>query len=261
MRKITALFLLLLTTLPNARAEQVPPHQLAFQRGLELSREGRLDEAESQFKRALEENPSNADYHFELANVYAVQHDASLKSREPERAKNFMESAARELEQAVMIRPDFIPAHFNLGVVYKKLGKYEKARAEFKDVIRLNPQSIPAMLQIGEIYEEQGFIDEAESVYRDIRDRGLYNDDVALAVENLESRKNALGRREQNQQMRSLGMNQQKLASAYAERNNPALANQYGSPYGNSNSGSSPVSSLAPLMMNSNSQRNSRDDW
>lgn len=195
-----------------------------------------------------------------------MQHDASLNSREPERAKQFMESAARELEQAVMIRQEFIPAHFNLGIVYKKLGKYEKARAEFKEVVRLDPQSVTAMLKIGEVYEEQGFTEEAAQIYQEIRERGLYNEDVALAQENLQSRLGALDRRQQNQFNRSLGMNQQKLASAYQERNDPSIANSYGSQYGpSSNSGGSAVSSLAPLLMNqfmgSRNQRNTRDDW
>ncbi len=241
--------------------------QESFENGLQLRDAGRYEEAESQFKRALEENPSNADYHFELANLYGIEHDVALKEKENERSWQYMESAARELEQAVMIRQDFLAAHFNLGVVYKRIEEYEKARAEFRKALQIDPNSVQALLQVGQTYEEQGFLDEAESIYQDAKEKFYPNDDAVYALENIRRRRYQAGMREHSSMNQSLGMMQQKLSNAYAEKNDPSLANAYGSSYGPSASGGSAVSSLGSMLMqqfmNSRSQRSSQtqSDW
>ncbi len=241
--------------------------QQAFQKALGLREAGRYQEAESQFKRALEENPSNADYHFELANLYGIEHDEALQDKDGFRAGQYIESAARELEQAVMIRQDFMAAHFNLGVVYKKLGKYEKARTEFKRVLEQDPMQVQAMFQIAQVYELQSFYDEAESIYQEIRDRGLAQQtDIDYALDNLERQRLTASHNSQNQMAQSMSMMQNRLSSAYAEKYNPSLANSYGNSARPSFNGNSLVSSLAPLLMQQfmkgkSTQNTEQQDW
>lgn len=224
---------LLLFSLPLFAEESAP--QQAFQKGLELRNEGRYEEAESQFKRALEEEPSNADYHFELANLYAVEYDGALHEKENLRGRQFLESSARELEQALMIRQDFIPAEFNLGVVYKKLARYEDARCLFKQVLQSDPNSFQAMHQVAETYELQGFFDEAETVYEEARDRGMPPEEIQNALYELSQQRAASSRDHQSQLRQSLGMLQQGMNSGS---------------YGQPQSGGTPgLGSLAPLLM------------
>ena len=191
------LLFLILSFIPPARSESNSKSaREAFGQGLALKNEGRMTEAERYFKKALEEDPSNADYHFELANIFALE-------------RSTLPSAARELEQAVMIRPDFVAAHFNLGVVYKKWGKYEEARAEFKKAMALTPPDQPAtpyLMQIGSIYEEQGFYDDAETLYKEALEKDYGNRDIRNALETLNERRASAAqraRREQASQLQS----------------------------------------------------------
>jgi tetratricopeptide (TPR) repeat protein len=152
--------------------------------------EGALDDAEEQFEEALLREPMNSDYRFELANLYAMRHDEFLQAGDEAGAKEKMEASARELEQAVMARPDFLAAQFNLGVVYKRLGKYENARKQFKKALELNPaQGGPAMLQIGATYEEQGFYDEAETIYKELLEKYPNHPELHRSLQELAERR------------------------------------------------------------------------
>ncbi len=143
-------------------------------------------EAENGLLSALENDPVNPDFRFELANIYAAHYDRWRERPGDERAQEFLNRAAHQLEQVVMIRPDDVPALFNLGVIYKKRREYEKARAQFKKVMILDPQSIAARMQIGAIYEEQGFFNEARDAYLEAREIDFFNPEIRSAIEDLE---------------------------------------------------------------------------
>ena len=159
-------------------------------------REGTLDESEEQFKEAIQLEPMNPEYHFELANLYALRHDELWNMKDDAGAFEKLRASARELEQAVMAKPGFLPAHFNLGVVYKKLAQYENARLQFKEVLKLDPSQTPAMLQIGATYEEQGFYDDAQGVYQDLMERYPGHPDLQNALQGLAVRREKAHREE-----------------------------------------------------------------
>ena len=187
------------------------PAEQAFLKGIGFKESGRLTEAEGQIKRALELEPANADYHFELANVYAMRRDARAKfSKRDDPEDPILAQTARELEQAVMLRPDFLAAHYNLGVVYKKQGRYEKARETFRRVLELDSRQSGALMQIGATYEEQGFFEDAESFYQEAREKDPANPDIVTALEDLKrheaqayERSQAQGMAEQYSRMQS----------------------------------------------------------
>ena len=151
-----------------------------------LKDEGNFEESERFIKKALEFEPTNYNYHFELANVYALRYD-----QVPKRQKRIemLDAAARELEQAVMLHPGFVQAYFNLGVVYKKQQKYEKAREQFRQVLQLDPNLVNAYMQLGAIYEEQGFFDEAKDEYLKAKELDFGNSAIDSAIEDLSTRK------------------------------------------------------------------------
>ena len=151
--------------------------------------EGTLDESEEQFKEAIQLEPMNSEYRFELANLYAMRHDELWNMKDGAGALEKLKASKRELEQAVMTKPDFLPAHFNLGVVYKKLAQYENARAQFKEVLKLDLSQTPAMLQIGATYEEQGFYDEAQTIYQDLIERYPGHSEFQNALRELAARR------------------------------------------------------------------------
>lgn len=167
--------------------------QAFYEEGLRFKNEGNLAEAERSFAKALELAPSNHESHFELANVYAERYDRLGSSKKASSAELLL-SAARELEQTVMLQPDFLAAHYNLGIVYKRLGRFEEAREEFKRVLELDPRSINAQMQIGSVYEEQGFFEEAKDAYRRAWEMDHGNPDIKDAMDHLEGHAEAAHR-------------------------------------------------------------------
>ncbi len=227
------IFHLSLLILPANAAFDEGAAREAFEQGLVSKNAGRLDESERHFKKAVEEEPSNADYHFELANIFALERDAALRGRDALRAKESLASAARALEQTVMIRPDFLAAHFNLGVVYKKQQKYEEARNEFKKGMELVPPSQPVtpfLMQIASIYEDQGFYDDAESVYNDAMEKDYGNTEIRNALETLGERRQTALLRERQEQGSRLQNHWKDLAAAGSQYGNSGGLLQNGQP-------------------------------
>ncbi len=148
--------------------------------------QGAVSQAERQFIKALEFEPANAEYHFELANVYASRYDAWKALPNHPETQMWLEKAAGELEQAVMFQPDFEAALFNLGVVYKKMGQHEKARELFKKVLILNDKNAAAHMQIAATYEEQGFYDDAKDAYERARELDYFNPAIQTSLENVD---------------------------------------------------------------------------
>lgn len=188
----------------------VAPPVLAFaespllNEAITLREQGALSKAESILKALLAQDPSLPEYHYELANVYASQYDRHSGRANDPVAHRILVQAAGELEQAAMIDPTFVAAQYNLGIVYKKLGEYEKAREQFKKVLVLDPDSVAARMQIGAIYEEQGFFDEARDAYLEAKEFDFGNPDIQSALADLEAAEDEFHLRQESARAREL---------------------------------------------------------
>lgn len=135
--------------------------------------------------KAVKGYPQEARAHFERANEYARDYDR-FKASDPEQARRSLSQSAAELEQAISLEPDFLPAHYNLGVVLKRQGKFEEARERFRKVLSGDPQQAGAHMQIGATYEEQGFYDDARENYLKAREVDFGNSSIEAAILDLE---------------------------------------------------------------------------
>lgn len=114
-----------------------------------------------------------------------------------------IDAALRQLEQAAALTPDFVPAHYNLGIVYAhgkgdhtnamkhlkmatsldpthddswyQLGKcslvldqLDAASAAFKKTLTLNPYHAPTLYELGLLAEKMGDLVGADSYYRQV---------------------------------------------------------------------------------------------
>ena len=95
-------------------------------RGLAYYRQGKLDEAIAEYKKALTINPDDAKTHGNLGVAYGEQ------------GKYDLEIAS--FQKVIAINPDDAEAHYNLGVVYDMQGKSEKAIESFQKAISINPK-------------------------------------------------------------------------------------------------------------------------
>ncbi len=85
----------------------------------------KFEEAETQFRAALE---------FEPENPYALLNLATIHHR-----KGQTERAVELLHQVLTFHPDHPDANYNLAVAYASLGEYERAREHAQRELEINP--------------------------------------------------------------------------------------------------------------------------
>lgn len=192
------------------------PGQAYFQEGIRLREAKKYTQGAAALRRALEKEPVNSDYHLELANIYAAHYDAFGKYKTHSKAKELLDLAAHSLENVIMLRPDDVAGHYNLGVVYKRQGEYEKAREQFKKVLEKEPDAPHAWMQIGATYEEQGFFDDAKDAYLEAREKDYMNPEIRDAIDDLKDL-----REEDRQRMEARQVADQRLAYLQGFRFSP----------------------------------------
>jgi tetratricopeptide (TPR) repeat protein len=149
-----------------------PVHRVA---GLLRANAGSYEQAEAEYQRAIEIDPSNGDAYRRLGQVYerSNQMDQALtafkKAAEVDpayfkvyqdlgtfyRDRGDISQAARLFEQEVKTAPDEPDAHFVLGTSYEELGRFSEAERELRAAIELQPAS-PALQNLGFTLMQRG---------------------------------------------------------------------------------------------------------
>lgn len=151
---------------------------------------------ERELQAELGREPGNADLLYRLSTVYATLFDRTRKQKGGQ-SLEWLTRSRDALEKTLMIRPKDKVAHYNLGIVYKRLGQMERAREELKKAIRLSDPEQDAYLicscwlQIGAVYEEQGFFDEAREAYLQAREYDYGNPEIIAAIQDVDARRKA----------------------------------------------------------------------
>ncbi|MFQ5957229.1 MAG: tetratricopeptide repeat protein, partial [Candidatus Brocadiales bacterium] len=60
--------------------------------------------------------------------------------------------AIKQFEEAVKLRPDLVPAHYNLGMVYLERNQYKQAIRHLKQVLRIRPKNAKARRLLDKLY-------------------------------------------------------------------------------------------------------------
>ncbi|MFH0984642.1 MAG: tetratricopeptide repeat protein [Candidatus Omnitrophota bacterium] len=140
--------------------------------------------------------PGNADLYYQLSTVYATLFDRT-RTQKGSQSLEWIAKSRDALDKVLMIRPEDKIAHYNLGVVYKRLGRMERAREELRKAIRLcDPGKdtyllCASWLQIGSVYEEQGFFEEAKEAYLKAREFDYENPDIQEALQGVDAKRKA----------------------------------------------------------------------
>ena len=119
--------------------------------GVDLLRQGHLDEARAQFLAALKINPGYADPHNNLGTALEAQ--------------GRFDEAMQHYREALRRKPDFPDAHYNLGVALSRQGRSDEAAAEFERVLELRPNYAEAHNNLGVLWERKGNLEEATRRY------------------------------------------------------------------------------------------------
>lgn len=75
--------------------------------------------------------------------------------------KGDREKARQAFEQALRIKPDFVPARLNLANLDMAADKFDEARQHLMEVLKVSPKDEGAMLRLARLAEKQGKADEA----------------------------------------------------------------------------------------------------
>ncbi len=117
-----------------------------------LRESGDLQAARRHIQEALNIAPHDAEIHFEAALVNRRAGDTN--------------GSIAAYERALDLRPDFVAAHVNLGLMYLSLrGDPSLAQKHFERAIEFDPACIAAQANLGLALEERGNVDEAIAHY------------------------------------------------------------------------------------------------
>ena len=154
-----------------------PASFMAFNNlGYEYSRQGRLDEAEEAYERAIAVKPDFDLGHFNLARLHGKQGRAEraieMYRRAIELRPDYDDAyfnlgielgrlgrhaeAIRALEAAIEARPDFPEAHYNLGIALARLGRLEEATEAMDSALAGRPDYPEARLSLGAVLRRLG---------------------------------------------------------------------------------------------------------
>jgi Tfp pilus assembly protein PilF len=156
-----------------------------FDYGLALQKEGHWEQAEEQYKIALDFKPTDAKSHMNLATVLmaqakfdaAAQHMEEALRLEPNSGEfhfsyaSLLQRLGRggevgpHYEAAARLMPDSPDAHYNYATLLASTGKENDALSELRRVIQLKTDHVDAQLQLANALFAKGDLEEAKIHY------------------------------------------------------------------------------------------------
>ncbi|MFH1563969.1 MAG: tetratricopeptide repeat protein [Nitrospirota bacterium] len=115
--------------------------------GYQLYFKSNFEGAAKEFRKAIELNPINEEYHFLLAKSL---HKQKLSAQ-----------AIDEIRYAVGIKPDYEQAHLLLGDIYFEGENWQEAEKSYLKVIELNSKNFDARFKVGQVYIKIKRVDDA----------------------------------------------------------------------------------------------------
>ena len=116
--------------------------QAHYNLGDAYGKKGRLDEAISEYKKALAMNPRYTKAYNNLGVAYSD--------------KGMLDEAISKYKKALTINPNHVMSHYNLGNAYDKKGNSDEAISEYKKALSINPNFAEAHNNLSVTYYSKG---------------------------------------------------------------------------------------------------------
>jgi len=121
--------------------------------GTALVQADRVDEAISQYQKALEIQPNHMDARFNLGNAFLQT--------------GRVDTAITQYQKALEIQPNHIEARFALGSAFAQTGRMDDAISQYQKVLEIRPNHMDARLGLGKALVQEGRVGEAISQFQD----------------------------------------------------------------------------------------------
>ena len=128
-------------------------HAAYYDLGLQAAIRDELNDAIANFNKTLELAPSFAMANYQKANVYAREGN--------------LEEAIRDYNAALKAMPDLVMAHYNLATILARNGNLDGAIEEYNRTLALQPNYAPAQIGIGRALSSKSDFDGAIEHYRE----------------------------------------------------------------------------------------------
>jgi Flp pilus assembly protein TadD len=148
---VKARFLLigvLISFLGTHSAQAASDELLERNKGLELLKQGKVDEAISPLLKAMASNPKDPDIRLGLAYAYDRQ--------------GRLDEAIVHYQKAIELNPRDSTAFNNLGVLYEKKGNYDEAIRQFEKAVEIDPRSATGPKNLETAKKNQSAVQERE---------------------------------------------------------------------------------------------------
>ncbi|PLX31080.1 MAG: hypothetical protein C0600_06580 [Ignavibacteria bacterium] len=104
-------------------AEAIPSQNPVLDAAMHLADEGKLEEALTKARSAVDDTKMDANARFIYATILRESGETSR--------------AMKEFQRALYLDPDFIPAHFAMGSLYRHLGQHDRAHRHLRNALNL----------------------------------------------------------------------------------------------------------------------------
>jgi superkiller protein 3 len=123
-----------------------------IQMGIDLERQGRVEESVAAHEKALEIDPNLVQAHNNLIKLYGELGQ--------------FEKAEQHYRAAVQLDPGSAESYYDYGVLLLRAEKFQPAEAAFRKTIDINPYQADAHNNLGYLLERRGLLPEAATEYR-----------------------------------------------------------------------------------------------
>jgi tetratricopeptide (TPR) repeat protein len=120
--------------------------------GLELQSQGKLDQAISQYRRALQVKPNYVEAHNNLGIALQLQ--------------GKLDEAINHYRRALQIDSSYVEAYYNMGITFRAQGKHDEAISCYRQTLLLKPYHVEAHSNLGSVLSAQGKFEEAIKHFR-----------------------------------------------------------------------------------------------
>ena len=127
--------------------------------GYEYYKKKKLNEAEAEFRKALELDPNQTLAHNNLGMIYAI--------------RKLFQKAENEFKAELAINPGYEDALYNLGMLNYDQKKYKEAVHYWEKTLEVNPYNINANKCLALFFYEQGDLERATYHIKQLQKRGV----------------------------------------------------------------------------------------